>query len=367
MISLMARLDRLQPVKEVAQTAAVIGRAFDHQTIAALSPLQEAELTEAMRRLVEAELVFRRGTPPDANYLFKHALVRDAAYESLLKAKRLALHARLVDVLERLGDAAPEIIAQHAEAAGLLEKALDYWERAGTEAIARPAYKEAIAHFGAAIRLCQKIGDHRASRRREVQLQVQLGQALIAQLGYQAPATMAAFERALELAEGIGEPALLVQSIFGLWASRYIANIPSADLADRLAELTAAGTDTGSRCVGLRMLALERFHAGRYPPSLELVEHALSIYDPAVHRDLALRYGHDPRTAATNYKAWNLWHLGFPDQARNAAEQALAWAREIDHPNTISYTLCYGAALTNIWLRDVDRVETVARRVASVC
>jgi predicted ATPase len=218
--SLMARLDRLQPVKEVAQTAAVIGRAFDHQTIAALSPLPEAELTEAMRRLVEAELIFRRGTPPDANYLFKHALVRDAAYESLLKARRLALHGRLVEVLERRGDAAPEIVAQHAEAAGLLEKALDYWEQAGAEAIARPAYKEAIAHFAAAIRLCGEIGDERASQRRELQLQVQLGQALIAHLGYQAPATMAAFERAVELAGDIGEPELLMPSIYGLWASR---------------------------------------------------------------------------------------------------------------------------------------------------
>jgi class 3 adenylate cyclase/predicted ATPase len=359
--SLMARLDRLQPVKEVAQTAAVIGRAFDHGTIAALSPLPDAELTAAMQRLVEAELVFRRGTPPEATYLFKHALVRDAAYESLLKAKRLALHARLVDILEGRGDAPPEIVAQHAEAAGLVEKALDCWEQAGAEAVARPAYNEAIAHFTAAIRLCGQIGDERTSQRRELQLQVQLGQALIARLGYQATATKAAFERALELAEGIGEPALLMQSMFGLWASRYIANAPSADLADRLAELTAAGTETGPRCVSLRMLALEHFHAGRYAPSLNLVEQAVSIYDPRAHRDLALRYAQDPRSAAANYVAWNLWHLGFPDQARNASEQALAWAREIDHPNTIGIALCYGVAVTGIWLRNVDRVETAAR------
>jgi predicted ATPase len=243
--SLMARLDRLQPVKEVAQTAAVIGRAFDHQTIATLSPLPEAELAAAMHRLVEAEFVFRRGTPPDANYLFKHALVRDAAYESLLKTKRLALHARLVDILERRGDTAPEVIAQHAEAADLKLKALDRWEQAGAEAVARPAYKEAIAHFGAAIRICREIGDPQASQRRELQLQIQLGQALIAHLGYQAPATMAAFERALELAEDIGEPGLLLPSVYGLWASRYIANLPSADLADRLVEVTAADADTG--------------------------------------------------------------------------------------------------------------------------
>ncbi len=344
----MARLDRLQPVKEVAQTAAVIGRAFDHETIAALSPLPEAELAEAMRRLVEAELVFRRGTPPDANYLFKHALVRDAAYESLLKVKRLAVHGRLVDILGRRGDAAPEIVAQHAEAAGLAEKVLDCWEQAGAEAGARPAYKEAIAHFAAAIRLCGQIGDQRAGQRRELQLQVQLGQALIAHLGYQAPITMTAFERAVELAGDIGEPELLMPSIYGLWASRYIAGTPSADLADRVAELTRSGGDSGARCVALRMLALERFHEGRYPPSLELVNEALEIYDPNLHRDLGLRFAHDPRAAATSYRAWNLWHLGFPDQVREAVEQALAWAREIDHPNTIGITLCYGVTLTNI-------------------
>jgi class 3 adenylate cyclase/predicted ATPase len=359
--SLMARLDRLQPVKEVAQTAAVIGRAFDHQTIAALSTLPEAELAEAMRRLVEAELIFRRGTPPDASYLFKHALVRDAAYESLLKVRRVALHDRLVEILELQEDAAPEVVAQHAEAAGLVEKALDCWEQAAQEAIARPAYKEAIAHFGAAIRLCHEIGDRRAGQRRELQLQVQLGQALIAHLGYQARATMAAFERALELAEDIGEPEQLWPSIYGLWAGRYIANTPSLDLADRLAELTATGADSGPRCVALRMLALERFHAGLYEPSLELVHQALAIYDPRAHRDLALRYGHDPRMAATNYRAWNLWYLGFPDQARQARDEALAWAREIDHPNTTGLALCFCVSLTSMWLGDVDRVETAAR------
>jgi predicted ATPase len=134
--SLMARLDRLDGVKDVAQTAAVIGRSFDHRTIVALSSQPPAELNEAMQRLVEAELVFRRGTPPDATYLFKHALVRDAAYESLLKARRLTLHARLLDELERRDDSAPEVKAQHAEAAGLVERALDYWEQAGQQALA---------------------------------------------------------------------------------------------------------------------------------------------------------------------------------------------------------------------------------------
>lgn len=145
----------------------------------------------------------------------KHALVRDAAYESLLKAS-VSRSTPVVEILESRDDAAPEVIAQHAEEAGLVEKALDYWEQAGAGAVARPAYKEAIAHFNAAIRLCQGIGDRRASQRRELQLQVQLGQALIAHLGYPASDTMTAFERALELADDIGEPRLLMPSIYGL-------------------------------------------------------------------------------------------------------------------------------------------------------
>ena len=242
--SLMARLDRLQPVKEVAQAAAVIGRGFDHRTVAALTALPEEELVGAMRRLVEAELVFRRGSPPEATYLFKHALVRDAAYESLLRVKRVALHARLLDILERHGDAAPEIMAQHAEAAGLTKKALDYWQQAGEQALARPAYKEAVTRFGAAIRLCRQVGEGRIWRRRELQLLVQLGRALLANLGYAAPATMAAFERAVELADGLGETSLLWEATFGLWVSRYVAGRRSSHLAERLAELTDGSGET---------------------------------------------------------------------------------------------------------------------------
>lgn len=355
--SLMARLDRLKSVKEVAQTAAVIGRAFDQRTIAALASLEEADLNAAIERLVEAELVFRRGTGSEATYLFKHALVRDAAYESLLKSRRQSLHGRLFDILEKRGDAPPEILAQHAEAAGLVQTAIDWWDKAAEEAIARPAYKEAVANLEAAIRLCRRLSSDPSWLRRECQLQIRVGQALLEHLGYQAPAAMAAFERARELAEEVGEPALLVPSMYGIWANRYVSGIPAPELAARFAELTASGGDGGARCVALRMLALERFHEGFYLPSLQLLEEALSFYDATAHRRFGLRYGHDPRTGAMNYKAWNLWYLGFQDQARAAAEQSLTWAREIGHPNTIGIALCLGVTMTNIWSRDVVRVE----------
>ena len=359
--SLMARLDRLQPVKEVAQTAAVIGRSFDHRTIAALAALPEAELADAMHRLVEAELVFRRGTPPDATYLFKHALVRDAAYESLLKARRITMHARLLDVLENGGDAAPEVKAQHAEAAGLAERALDYWEQAGTQALARPAYKEAIASLENGVRLCSALGDDLQWKRREQGLHLQLGQALIANQGYQAPATLRAFERAMVLADEIGDVSLQLPAAYGKWVGPYIGGTGSAELAQRYAVLAEAQPETGPRLVGLRMLGLERFHEGRFKELLALMTEACDGYDPITHRDLALRFGHDPRAASANYQAWNLWLLGFPDQAARKIEDSLRWTREVNHANTTGLVLCYGINILNMWLRRPDEVESAAR------
>ena len=156
----------------------------------------------------------RRRTPPISSSTH---LVRDAAYESLLKAKRITLHARLLDVLEDSGDAAPEVKAQHAEAAGLAERALDYWEQAGTQALARPAYKEAIANLENGVRLCRAVGQELQWKRREQGLHLQIGQALIANQGYQAPATLRAFERAMVLADEIGDVSLQLPAAYGQW------------------------------------------------------------------------------------------------------------------------------------------------------
>jgi class 3 adenylate cyclase/tetratricopeptide (TPR) repeat protein len=364
--SLMARLDRIPDVKEIAQMAACIGREFEYALLAAIVDLSERELTSALGQLASAELIFRRGAALSGNYLFKHALVRDAAYESLLKSRREQIHGQIGDALERRGNAAPEILARHSEYAGRLDAAVDHWRRAGKLAIAQPAYKEAISNFGAAIRLCKTFGDDVAWQRSELEIQVELGQALLANLGYQAAETLAAFERAVTLAEAIGEPNLLVPSIFGLWASHYISNRSTGNLADRVEKITAKSGSKGHRCVNMRMLALEHFHAGEYRKCLELVDTALAIYDPNRHRDLALTFAHDPRSAATNYKAWSKWHLGFADQARVAAEDSISWAREIDHPNTIGIALCYGVSLTNIWRRDLARVEEAATEVVKV-
>ena len=359
--SLMARLDRLHGVKEVAQTAAVIGRSFDHATIAALAGLPERALGEALQRLLDAELVFRRGAPPDATYLFKHALVRDAAYESLLKARRVALHARLLDILEADDGTAPEIKAQHAEAAGLNARALDLWEQAGVLALARPAYKEAIASFESGIRVCAALGDDPKWKRREQGLHIQIGQALIANQGYQAPAALRAFERAMVLADELADVALQLPAAYGLWVAPYIGGRDTSALADRYVALAEAQPETGPRVVGLRILGMERFHAGRFKESLALMQRGCAEHDPVAHRDLARRYGHDSRAASTSYQAWNLWLLGFPDQAARRIEDSLRVAREVNHANTTGLVLCYGTGLPRMWARLPDLVEGSAR------
>lgn len=361
--SLMARLDRLHGVKEVAQTAAVIGRAFDHVTLAALSPLPAAELVGALDRLVGAELVFRRGAGAEATYLFKHALVRDASYESLLRTRRIALHGQLHDVLVARGDAAPEIRARHAEAAGRLEAALDAWEEAGRLAVARPAFREAIADFSAALRVCGALEPAPRWALREQDIQVQLGQAHMASGGYQSEPARIAFERALALADAANDRALQLPALYGLWAGRYIAGSGTADLVDRFECLADNEGDSGPYLIAMRSRSLEHFHAGQFRDSLRLAEQSLALYRPGEHATLKYRFGHDPGVAAGHYRVWCLWHLGFPDQAAAQLDETLAWARQVAHANTTGLALCFGGATANSWFRRPERVEQAAREV----
>jgi len=361
--SLMARLDRIPDVKEVAQIAACIGREFDHDLLAEIVDLAEADLESSLGQLSSAELIFRRGPAHNRQYLFKHALVRDAAYESLLRSRREALHGRIADSLSRRGETSPEILARHSEYAGRIEGAIDLWQKAGRLAVNQPAFSEAISAFESAIRLCQNFGNDVVWRRREQEIQVERGQALLANLGYQAPETAAAFERALELAEEIGEPDLLIPALYGIWASCYVGARPMRDYTERARQIIAAHHNDSHHCVNLRMRALECFHRGEYRDCLDLVEQAIDVYDMERHRRLGYEFGHDPRSQAFVYRAWSEWHLGLADRALASLEESLAWAREIDHANTLGIALCFGMALTNIWRRDVDRVHTASEEM----
>ena len=189
--SLLARLDRLAPVQEVAQIGSALGRRFSHELISAVAAMPQSQLEDALAQLIRAELIFRRGAPPDAEYTFKHALVQDAAYGTLLRRSRRALHRRIAETLEmRFPDAAtaqPEVLAQHYAEAGLKEQAVAYFQRAGARALERSAYLEAISHLARGLELLEASPDSPERVQRELELQLALGSALMATKGYAAP------------------------------------------------------------------------------------------------------------------------------------------------------------------------------------
>jgi class 3 adenylate cyclase/tetratricopeptide (TPR) repeat protein/ABC-type transport system involved in cytochrome c biogenesis ATPase subunit len=308
--SLMARLDRLQPIKEVAQTAACIGREFSHRLLARIARLSEVELAAALDGLIGAELIYRRGLPPEAVYLFKHALVRDAAYESLLKEKRRAIHARILAALENDPDVAPEVLAVHAEAANLTDRAIDLWELAGQTAIARPAFREGISNLHRAIALITsqlEIGDNTILNR-ALSLQVRLGYASIAHFGWGNNQTKAAFEHALVLADRVGETPLRFQILYGLMTNRYIRgdHAEAVHHGQVLVNLAEKMTETAPAVVANRSFACSLMFTGEFERAQPYYDRALGLFDPVLHNNLAHLYGTDLGIGSHALICWNL-------------------------------------------------------------
>ena len=360
--SLMARLDRVPGVKEVAQVASCIGREFEHGLVAAVAGLPEAELGRALERLGAAELVFRRGAPPEANYTFKHALVRDAAYASLLTSRRRQLHARILEALEGRSPAtAPEVLAHHATEAGLADKAADLWRQAGEAALAKPAYAEAASHFASAIALARE-AQGREAQERELALQVQRGQALIAAKGYGWVETVAAFERARELAEALGSTPLLFPALYGDWVGHYVrADFPRG--LHRAEAFLAAAEWTGDdapRLVAHRVLGTSYMIMGELGEARRHLERSLELYRPEEHAALATQFGQDPGVGARCYLAWTSWFLGHPARAATLCAEAEATCRGLTHVNTLAY-LHFHVAMPALLAGFVSGVEGHAR------
>ncbi len=338
--SLMARLDRLQSVKEVAQAAACIGREFDYRLLAAACPIEQAALLDALDRLVAAELVFRWGMPPEARYTFKHALVRDAAYESLLKTKRRALHDRLLSALETQV-APPEILAYHATEAEQLEKAIDYWQQAGEASVARPAYQEAIAHFENAIQLTQRMGEERHWQEKELDLQVKLAQALVPKHGQGSAEAARAFQRASELMRATGNTALRVPVVYGSWTGHFMRAEHRAchRISLGLVEEVDRAGDDASRVAAHRLHATTLFSLGRPREAQAHLELSLSAYRRDMRAELTKHFV-ELSVQVRSYLIQCLWMLGYPDQASRVATETLKLANEIDHANTRLYLDC---------------------------
>jgi class 3 adenylate cyclase/predicted ATPase len=346
--SLMARLDRLGSAKEVAQLGAVIGREFSHALLAAIVRKPEAELQSAIDRLTAAGLVFGQGVPPQATYLFKHALVQDAAYGTLLREPRRALHARIAETLEtqfvEIAENQPELLARHCTEAGLIEKGALLWGKAGQRSLTRSALVEAIAQFTRALNQLSSLPSTPALRSEQIRLQVAIIAPLIHVKGFAAPETKAAVDRSrllIEQAKALGEPPedplLLFSVLFGLWT----ANLAAFN-GDALREIAAQSLTLAEQqgtaiplMMGHRLTGASLLFTGNISVARVHLDRAIDFYNPVEHRQLTMRFGADVRSSALYHRSWALWMLGYPDAALGDAEFCIKAAREIGQAGTL--------------------------------
>ena len=368
--SLMARLDRLGPAKEVAQIGAAIGREFSHALLSGVVGKPEPELASVLDRLIATGLLFRQGVAPHATYLFKHALVQDAAYGTLLREPRRALHARIAETLESqftdIAENQPELLARHCTEAGLIEKAVDLWGKAGQRSLDRSALAEAVEQLTRGVKLIATVPSSPRLRRQEIKLQAALVTVLLHVKGYTAWETKAAAERGLLLikqAEAIGEPVddplQLFSVLYGLWGASLTAS--KGDVARELAmqflELAEKQAATAPLMIGHRVMGVSLMTAGDIAGGRAQLDKAIALYDPPVHRPLAVQFGIEPGVTGLSFRGRALWLLGYPEAALVDAHHALKDAREIGHAVTLmivlwlvssTHTLCgnYMAAST---------------------
>ena len=338
--SLMARLDRLGPAKALAQIGAAIGREFSHALLAAVERKPEAELGAALDRLIESGLLFRQGVPPQATYLFKHALVQDAAYGTLLRSRRQQIHARIAATLEDqfadLAAAQPQLLAQHCAEAGLNEKAVGYLLKAGQQAYLRSAMTEAMAQFQKGLDLLPSLPDDRGRQQHELDLQIGIGQALHATKGYSAPAVAEAYGRARELAEQLDRPDYLAPLLHGSWALHLVRDelTVALALAEELENFGKAHDNLTASLVGKEERGIAFLWAGEFTTARALFEQCDALGEPAHRAVLAAWSPHDQYVQTLAYLALTLVLQGHIEQARTRLNAALMEARGLGHALT---------------------------------
>ena len=367
--SLMARLDRLGPAKEIAQIGAVIGREFPYELLGVVARRHEAELRAALDRLSEARLVFRRGTPPDAIYTFKHALVQDAAYSTLLRGDRQQLHAHIAEALEERFPEwiarEPELLAHHFAEARQTERAIGYWLKAGERAAGRSANLEAVRQLTRGLETLQTLPESPERDRRELAFQIAIGTPLIAVQGYSAPETGAAYSRARVLCERLGEAEPLVATLSGEFVFYFVrGNYPMMRrLTDEARQVSERFPNPVVRLAGHRLAGITAMHFGAFSEARSEFEAILRLYDASRHRSEPVHYVHDPKVSALTYLALVLWMLGLPEQARRSSVAAFQCAAELDQANLTAHVRNFaGAGLAEL-LGDVAAVRAHAEAI----
>ena len=356
--SLMARLDRLGAAREVAQIGSVIGRGFSYSLLRDVAGMEDAPLQAALEKLAEADIVLVQGLPPESDYRFKHALIQDAAYENLLKSRRQILHRRVAEILRdrfsATATAEPEALAYHFTQAGMTDAAIEWWGKAGDQALRRSAFQEAISHLGKAIEMADKAGAAApraattpASGSRRLKLQTSYGQALLWSKGFGAEETKTAFLRAQELAAGVDNADERFKILYGLWVGNlsrgeFVVGRETAEAFRREAENAARMTEA---VVGRRMLGLNCLWQGDFTLSQANLVQALRMYDPQRDREARFRFGMDSGACATAYLAHTSWQFGEIEQARALIDEAVARAVESGHAPTSAQVYQFKALL----------------------
>jgi class 3 adenylate cyclase len=362
--SLMSRLDRLGPAKELAQLAAVIGRRFSWALLDAIAQRSEAEVTAGLAQLIAAGLVFPEGSGPHRSYRFKHALVQSTAYESLLRSARQLLHARVAVVLEdRFPATRPEQVAEHWAQAGEPTRAAVFWRNAGEQAIRCGASREAIALLTKGLDALTRAPDSTERDRSEVGLQIALAEALIADRGWTAAETQPCWTRARELCERTGATAELFPILYGQFSTSLSRGAPDThDLAQQALQLTQGGNDAGLSAVAHAMAGMSHFARGRFWVARVELEIALSLSGAAGRTSTFLAADHNIAIASL-WLAMTLLLLELPAAAAERAALGLAAAHRLDNPHTLAHALALYCRYLSI-LGDVRALHRAAGDLA---
>lgn len=368
--SLMARLDRLESAKHVAQLAAVLGREFPYALLRDLAGMDESQLQLALSRLVEADLLYRHELDRQTLYGFRHALIHEAAYESLLRRHRQDLHARVAQQLERLAPAGdplkPEFLAHHFQEAGLSAEAIVYWQQAGQQAGRQSAHGEAAGYFRQGLRLLRELPRDDARDQQELALCMSIGVPLMLSSG-PVPEIEQAYARALELSQNMPESHDLLPALRGLYT--YYAGRADYRTAERLARQLLRIAEEQSRGDFLleahRALGTVLLLKGELVPAAHHLEYALRLYQPDIHHALAFQYGMDPGIGAFSLLAISDWVMGYPDRARRRVTDAIALASSRGHPSTLGWALNVGLTIMEL-RRDPQAILQLSDRLTAL-
>jgi len=375
--SLMARLDRLGPAREVAQIGSVIGRGFSYGLLRDVAGMEDVVLQAALERLAEADILLVQGLPPESDYRFKHALIQDAAYENLLKSRRQVLHRRVAEVLLGVPTAAPEpeLLAYHFTQAGLNEAAIEWWGEAGRRSLERSALVEAVSQFTRALDQIASLPATPARRSEQIKLQSALITPLIHVKGYAAPETKAAAEQTrllIEQAEAQGEtpedPLLWFSSLYGISVVNLVAfnGDVMRELAEQFSMLAEKQEATVPIMIGHRLMGHALLMTGEIAKAQAHYSQGLALYDPVEHRPFATRFGTDISVAILGFRSLALWLLGYPDAALGDADCALKDAREIGHAATWMYALNHAAIFAHIHCGNYKAAKAVLEELVAL-